>query len=131
MLNAWLRPCGKGLLRKLFRVGSRLCGLTPRNRAVEHEKSVVRLYEETMGRGPVPREILGWVCRLNTRWWRLDHVRDSLCKSGEYESIVKPIMAEIRATYSKYLLREPTSGEIASHLSHFEAKWRATKPASR
>jgi radical SAM protein with 4Fe4S-binding SPASM domain len=83
---------------------------------------VVRLYGEILGRAPVPEELSSWVHRSNSRGWPLDQIRESLCSSAEYESIVKPVITEIKATYSKFCFRDPTLREIEFHLNHFRSE---------
>ena len=52
----------------------------------------------------------------------MEQVRESLFSSEEYESIVKPVITEIKATYSKFCFRDPTLREIEFHLSHFRSE---------
>jgi hypothetical protein len=106
-------------VRRLSRGGRRLYRLLPRGRAARRKEMVTCLYREILVRDPVPEEIRIGVHRLLSGAWPVDQFRALLCRSAEYESIIKPAIAEIKATYSKYCFRDPTLREIESHLTHF------------
>jgi radical SAM protein with 4Fe4S-binding SPASM domain len=49
----------------------------------------------------------------------------------EYEQVVQPLAAEIRAVYAKFLLREPTPADVSRHVGHFRALHRAPEECAR
>jgi radical SAM protein with 4Fe4S-binding SPASM domain len=121
--------------RKLRNLGKRgiqaLAALLPPGRLAAQKALVARLYRETLGREPEREKLLYWAARLHDGVATTDGLRGELGNSREYDEIVQPVVAEIKAAYERVAFREPTSTEVAAHLSRFRRELPSAEACAR
>jgi radical SAM protein with 4Fe4S-binding SPASM domain len=98
---------------------------------VARQELVARLCREVLGRDPLPEDRARWEPLWKTGGFSPEWFRGLLRSSPEYEQVVEPLAAEIRAVYAKFLHREPTPSDVARHVGHFRAEYHTPEECVR
>src|SRR5262249_24990150 len=127
-LLSFCRRAGRRLSRVMCRGFGGACRLLP---WVARRELVSRLCRETLGRDPGAEDFARWAPRWKTGGLSQEQLREVMRNGPEYQQVVKPLTAEIKAVYAKFLLREPTHSEVARHVGHFRAEYDTPEECAR
>jgi radical SAM protein with 4Fe4S-binding SPASM domain len=92
---------------------------------------VNRFHQDILWRDPYPEDFARYTTQLRSGNLSPDQLREALMKSPERERFIDPLVADIRAAYTKFLFREPSPRDIRRHLNHFRNKFPSLEEAIR